>query len=124
MVAWIVYDGTKAHAGVIAAAKITEADLSLPPRGLAWIATLLLLNTARTLSDPYRTYRLPRNAMSVPLSVTILLQLFVVEVKSPCILDMLNFILTYNSASCGNNPTSSTKLATRTGSAHCLNSVR
>ena len=35
----------------IAAVGITEADLSLPLRGLAWIATLLLVKFARTLGD-------------------------------------------------------------------------
>lgn len=56
---------------VITAVGITEADLSIPLRGLIWIATLLLLNITRTLGDSSGTYPLPRNAMYVPFSITI-----------------------------------------------------
>ena len=105
---------------VIAAVGITGADLSLPLRGLAWIATLPLVNIARTLSDSSGTYRLPRNAMSVPFSIAILLRLVLVEAKSPCILELVDVILTNNSASCGKNQTSSTKLTTRTVSARSV----
>ena len=55
--ALMVYDGTKDYAGHRSRG-ITEADLSLPLRGLARIATLLFLNTARTLGDSSGTYRI------------------------------------------------------------------
>ena len=108
---------------VIAAVGITEADLSIPLRVLTWIATLLSLNIVRTLGTPSRTYGLPRNAIYVLFSITIHLRPILVKAKSPCVLDMEDFILTYNSAFCGDNLTSSTKLATRTVSAQYLGSV-
>ena len=120
--ALMVYDGTKAYAGHRSRG-ITEADLSLPLWGLAWIATLLLLNTARTLGDLSGMYRLTQNAMSVLFSITVLLRLTPVDAKSPCILELVDFILTYNSASCGDNPACSTELTRRTVSAHYHYSV-
>ena len=108
---------------VIAAMGIAEADLSLPLRGLAWIVTLLLLNIARALGDPSGTYRLPRNAMYVPFSITIHMPPLLVDAKSPRVLGLVDFALTYNSASCGNNPSSSTKFTRRTVSMPYLRPV-
>ena len=108
---------------VIAAVGITEADLSIPFRGFTWIATLLSLNIARTLGNPFETYRIPRNAMYVPFSITIHLRPVLVKAKSPCVFDLVDSILTYNSASCGKSLTSFTRLTMRTMSAHHLDSV-
>ena len=41
---------------VIAAAGLTEADLSSPLWGLVWIVILLLVNMVRTLGDPFGTF--------------------------------------------------------------------
>ena len=59
---------------VIAAVVITEADLGLPFRGLAWIATLLSLNIARSLGGPSGMYRVPQSTLPAPFSITIHLQ--------------------------------------------------
>ena len=108
---------------VTAAVGIIEADLSIPLRGLNWIATLPSLNIARTLGEPSRTYRFVRNAMYVPFSTTIHLRPVLVEAESPCVLDLLDFILTYKSACCGNILIASNKLTPRTVSAHRLGSA-
>ena len=61
--------------------------------------------------------------MSVLFSITVLLRLILIDAKSPCILELVDFHLTYNSASCGNNLASSTEFTKRTLSAHYLGSV-
>ena len=108
---------------VTPAVGITEADLSIPLRGLNWIATLPSLNIARTLGEPSGTYRFVRNAIYVPFSITIHLRPVLVEAESPCVLDLADYILTYNSACCDNILTASNKLTPRTVSAHRLGSV-